>query len=254
MSKIIPFSYGDNLIRVVNDEETGEPLWVAKDVCAVLEYKEVSKTVAKLDDEEKGTKKIRTLGGEQEMMCITESGLYTLILRSNKPEAKPFKRWVTHDVLPTIRKTGSYGTPNGGAFSEEIADKLIKVLEVTLKTNLAILNHLQNLSTPQEAPRKTLSAEELTQVRCAVNLACEAVKLYYDAANEHVSYSGLQKEIYAKLNLQLGVHSYIYIPSEALSEALIICKEIEVRHNRLAKERREEKQARKNMELVLPAF
>jgi len=109
MNNIIPFNYGDNLIRVVNDETSKEPLWVAKDICAVLEYKEVSKTLSKLDDDEKGTKRIRTLGGEQEMMCVTESGLYTLILRSNKPEAKPFKRWVTHEVLPTIGLRGKHG-------------------------------------------------------------------------------------------------------------------------------------------------
>lgn len=109
LNAITPFGYEDKLVRVVTDEETGEPLWVAKDICEILEYKEVSKTLLKLDDDEKGTKIIRTLGGDQEMLVINESGLYTLILRSNKPEAKKFKKWVTSEVLPSIRKTGSYG-------------------------------------------------------------------------------------------------------------------------------------------------
>lgn len=112
MNQVVNFEFESKAIRVVTDETTGEPLWVAQDICEILEYKEVSKTVAKLDDDEKGTKKILTLGGEQEMMCITESGLYTLIIRSNKPEAKPFKRWVTHEVLPSIRKTGQYSVSN----------------------------------------------------------------------------------------------------------------------------------------------
>lgn len=112
MDQVINFEFESKAIRVVTDETTGEPMWVAQDICEILEYKEVSKTVAKLDDDEKGTKKILTLGGEQEMMCITESGLYALIIRSNKPEAKPFKRWVTHEVLPSIRKTGQYSVSN----------------------------------------------------------------------------------------------------------------------------------------------
>lgn len=107
-NSITPFGYEDKLVRVVTDEESGESLWVAKDICEVLEYKEVSKTLSKLDDDEKGTKIIRTHGGNQEMLVINESGLYTLILRSNKPEAKKFKKWVTAEVLPSIRKTGSY--------------------------------------------------------------------------------------------------------------------------------------------------
>ncbi|MFA6397052.1 MAG: BRO family protein [Sulfurimonas sp.] len=107
-TQITPFNYGDNVIRIIKDETTGEPLWIAKDVCDVLGYKDVSMTLSKLDDDERGTKKICTLGGNQEMSVITESGMYTLIIRSNKIEAKQFKRWVTHEVLPSIRKYGHY--------------------------------------------------------------------------------------------------------------------------------------------------
>lgn len=82
--------------------------FVAKDVCDVLEYSEVSNTLLKLDEDEKGTKNIRTLGGTQSMSVVTEPGLFKLIFRSNKPIAKEFTRWVTHEVLPSIRKTGSY--------------------------------------------------------------------------------------------------------------------------------------------------
>jgi len=101
------FFYNDHPVRLVTDT-SGVPWWVAADVCAILEIANVSQAVAALDDDEKGICKIYTHGGPQEMITVNESGLYTLILRSSKPEAKPFRRWITHEVLPSIRKTGAY--------------------------------------------------------------------------------------------------------------------------------------------------
>lgn len=107
MSNIIPFNYESQQIRLIQDEQ-GEPWWIAKDVCDVLELTNVAMAVKGLDDDEKGVSKVYTLGGEQELLTINEPGLYTLIIRSNKPDAKKFKRWITHEVLPSIRKTGKY--------------------------------------------------------------------------------------------------------------------------------------------------
>ena len=90
-------------------EKDGEPWFVAKDVCDCLEVGNSRDAVATLDEDEKGVATIDTLGGAQEMATISESGLYSLILRSRKPEAKTFKRWIVREVLPSIRKTGSYG-------------------------------------------------------------------------------------------------------------------------------------------------
>ena len=87
-----------------------EPYFVAKDVCDALDYSNVSMTLNKLRDNEKGVKRIYTLGGEQDMLCVTEAGLYKLIMRSNKPEAEQFQDWVTGEVLPSIRKHGIYAT------------------------------------------------------------------------------------------------------------------------------------------------
>lgn len=86
-----------------------EPWFVGKDVAAALGYKEPTKaTREKVDDEDKGMSKIDTPMGAQNMIIINESGLYSLILSSKLPNAKKFKRWVTSEVLPAIRKTGSY--------------------------------------------------------------------------------------------------------------------------------------------------
>ncbi len=107
MGKVIPFKYETEEIRVIQDE-AGEPLWIAKDICRVLGLNDIGKAVEKLDNDEKLTRKVFVSGQNREIWMVTESGLYTLIIRSNKPKAKKFKRWITHEVLPSIRKTGKY--------------------------------------------------------------------------------------------------------------------------------------------------
>ena len=104
-------------VRVVM--QGSEPWFVTKDVCCVLgiEWKG-SATMGPLDDDEKDVHIMDTPGGAQEMSIISEAGLYSLILRSRKPEAKAFKRWVTHDILPSIRKTGGYSAPSSPAKAE----------------------------------------------------------------------------------------------------------------------------------------
>ena len=110
----------DNSLQVFNSEDFGniralaidnEPWFVAKDVCDALGLSNHRSSIALLDDDERGVHTVDTPSGAQEMAIITEAGLYSLILRSRKPEAKAFKRWVTHDVLPTIRRHGAYATP-----------------------------------------------------------------------------------------------------------------------------------------------
>ncbi|MFB9485496.1 Bro-N domain-containing protein, partial [Streptomyces filamentosus] len=103
------FSFEGSEVRTVIRD--GEPWWVARDVCAVLAIRNVADAVASLDDDERGVATTDTLGGVQQVVTINEPGLYSLILRSRKPQAKTFKRWVTHEVLPAIRKTGGYGQP-----------------------------------------------------------------------------------------------------------------------------------------------
>ena len=94
-------------VRAIRDEN-GEPMFVAKDVCAVLELKNPRSTLALLDEDEKGVHIVDTPGGEQQMTIVTEPGFYKLVMRSRKPEAKAFQRWVTHEVLPALRRDGGY--------------------------------------------------------------------------------------------------------------------------------------------------
>jgi prophage antirepressor-like protein len=104
----------------------GEPWFVAKDVCDVLGITKYRDAVARLDSEDKGCLiSVDTLGGKQEMTSINESGLYNLIFQSVKPSAKPFKRWVTSEVLPSLRKYGKYVIP-GSASEQREQQKLNK--------------------------------------------------------------------------------------------------------------------------------
>lgn len=102
------FNYNENSVRTV--QKSGEPWFVLKDVCSVLGIRKYRDTAERLDPDERGSVKVDTLGGAQDMTIISESGLYTVILRSDKPEAKPFRKWVTSEVLPSIRKHGAYMT------------------------------------------------------------------------------------------------------------------------------------------------
>lgn len=88
--------------------EDNEPWFVAKDVCECLAISKHRDAISRLDDDERGSLKVDTLGGKQEMATVNEYGLYSLVMSSRKPEAKDFRRWVTHEVLPSIRKYGSY--------------------------------------------------------------------------------------------------------------------------------------------------
>lgn len=105
-TSVASFSFEKFTVRAIN--RNGEIWFVAADVGAVLGLTNVRASVALLDDDEKGVNTIDTPSGKQEMSIINESGLYALILRSRKPEAKRFRKWVTSEVLPAIRKTGSY--------------------------------------------------------------------------------------------------------------------------------------------------
>lgn len=108
-SNITPFNYNGHNLSTITDEH-GEIWFIAKEVAEILEYSDAGKMCERLEDDEKQNRQIRGFGNRG-VITINESGLYSAILGSTKPEAKPFKKWVTSEVLPSIRKTGSYTAP-----------------------------------------------------------------------------------------------------------------------------------------------
>lgn len=110
-NSVIPFEFNGSTIRTITETD-GETWFVAKDVSDILGYSESAAMTRTLDADEKGLQIVQTLGGEQQMTVISESGLYSAILRSRVEGAQKFRRWVTHEVLPTIRRQGGYINPN----------------------------------------------------------------------------------------------------------------------------------------------
>lgn len=123
--QLAPFDFEGRQVRIITDAK-GEPWFVAADVLSTISLDR--KALERLDDDEKGVNSIHTPGGIQEMTTVNEPGLYALVLGSRKAEAKRFKRWVTHEVLPAIRKTGSYAVPAMAALPAPTQDRVTSLL------------------------------------------------------------------------------------------------------------------------------
>lgn len=131
MSEIQSFSNEQfGIVRAIRDEN-GEPMFVAKDVCAALS---IAPTAAsRLDDDEKGLRLTQTPGGEQNVLLVTEPGFYKLVMRSRKPEAKAFQRWVTHEVLPALRREGGYMVAREDETPEETMARALLLAQGTME-------------------------------------------------------------------------------------------------------------------------
>ena len=125
------FNYEGQQVRTV-EKDDGSIWFVAKDVANILGFNDATHAVRVVDDDEKGLHLVETPGGMQNMRIINESGLYTLILRSDKLEAKPFRKWVTGEVLPAIRRTGAYvpdAALNNPEFVKSLSERITAIQE-----------------------------------------------------------------------------------------------------------------------------
>ena len=159
-----------------------DPWFVAKDACDCLGVANSRDAVSRLDDDEKDVGKADTLGGSQDMMLISESGLYTLIMRSNKPEAKVFRKWVTSEVLPSIRKTGSYSV-------EQTTLAIPKTLPEALRA------YADEVERREAAERRAITAEvELTSEKEAHEKDNEDFRNGLDIINAQKAQIGSERE------------------------------------------------------------
>ncbi|WP_297739648.1 phage antirepressor [uncultured Tessaracoccus sp.] len=108
MSDLIPFQYEGSAVRTLLIDR--EPWFVLADLCKALDLAKPSRVAMRIADDMKGAHLVSTPGGQQEMTIVSEAGMYEVVIRSDKPEAATFRRWITTEVLPSIRKTGQYGT------------------------------------------------------------------------------------------------------------------------------------------------
>lgn len=133
MNGLQVFQYQGRDFRAI--EQDGQPWFILSDVCRVLGLGTPSRVAERLDPDEKGMRQIHTPGGPQDMTIINESGLYAVILRSDKPEAKPFRKWVTAEVLPTIRRTGTYSATTPPMSPQ---DKVLELMEELMQARQEI--------------------------------------------------------------------------------------------------------------------
>lgn len=187
-AQIIPFKFEAREVRTLLIDD--QPWFVAADVSLALEYRIAGDMTRNLDDDEKGTQIVRTPGGEQEMLVINESGLYSAILRSRKAEAKRFKKWITAEVLPAIRKHGSYADTH---------NKMGTLLGETIGTNgfnmLGALIKGKVVSLPAQTQRKAI-AKIWSQTHAAfgVRSAADIPASQLDAARNFIAAYALEGE------------------------------------------------------------
>ena len=166
-------------IRAV--ERGGQPWFIAKDVCDCLDIR-TNDVANSLDEDEKGYESVVSLGGAQQTLIISEPGLYSLILRSRKPEAKAFKRWLVHEVIPTSRRHGVYATP-------QTVEAMLNDPETTIKILTALKEERaqrQVLEARAEADRpKIVFAESIEVARTSI-LVGEMAKLIKQATGHDI--------------------------------------------------------------------
>lgn len=121
----------------------GQPWFVAKDVCDSLGIGKYRDALSRLDDDERGSLLVDTPGGPQTVGTVSEAGFYKLVMRSRKPEAKAFQRWVTHEVLPAIRRTGGYMVAAKDETPEQIMARAVLVAQDTIERQKKQIDELK---------------------------------------------------------------------------------------------------------------
>lgn len=144
MNELQLFNFEEKEVKTI--QLNNEIYFVGKDVCNVLEHSNPSGAIGRLDDDEKLTYTMFISGQNREVLLINESGLYSLILTSRKPEAKRFKKWVTSEVIPSIRKTGGYNSND---------TKIDRLIELMMQTNSNLTALVNNLAIKHEPKTET---------------------------------------------------------------------------------------------------
>ena len=146
MNELQLFNFEEKEIKTI--QINNEIYFVGKDICNILELSDVSKAISRLDEDEKLIRTLFLSGQNREVLFINESGLYSLVLTSRKPDAKRFKKWVTSEVIPSIRKTGGYNS------NDTKIDRLIELMMQTNSNLTALVNNLAIKHEPKvETPK-----------------------------------------------------------------------------------------------------
>lgn len=218
-SKLSAFNYkqmGSVRTAIVD----GEPWFCLTDVCDVLLISHVATVSRRLDDDQKGVVLTHTIKGEQSLVYVNESGLYDVILRSDKPEAKPFRKWVTSEVLPAIRKTGSYSvTPEPEKPKTLSVYDMISLMaqetQERLKTVEAEISQLKN-SKKQAETRLNLLPPATVEVKPKTTRAMILERVAVYSRSTMLNYEQIHKKLHSeffyryKINLKARFNPEIH--------------------------------------------
>lgn len=181
-------------------EKNGEPWFVAKEVATILDYSRTNKMTVRLDDDEKDDAPIWCMDNEKHynQTVINESGFYNAVIGSKKPEAKRFKKWVTSEVLPTIRKTGGYIVEHPEDTPEEIMARALKIADYTLKRREERLNQLE-AKIELDAP-KVEFAEAVEATESSIDVSAFANVLGIEQLGRNKLYTWFRTKGYLREN------------------------------------------------------
>lgn len=206
-------------VRVIND--TDNILFVAKDICDCLGLSEVSNSLKRLDDDEKLIRKLFVSGQNRDTWVITESGLYSLVLTSNKPEAKKFKKWITSEVIPSIRKNGGYIVEKEDDTDDDILaralviaqDKIrkreerIKALENRVEVDQPKVEYYEKVIKSDSTFTTTQIAKELSMSARKLNLILANLGIQFKQSKQWLLYSKYQDKGYMKTRTNIYIDS-----------------------------------------------
>lgn len=211
-----------NELQIFKNEEFGEirslsinnePWFVGKDVASILGYKNYRDALNRhIDEEDKGVAERDTPGGKQNLTVINESGLYSLILSSKLPTAKKFKRWVTSEVLPSIRKTGGYKLPDNPM------DVLKLMFQAQENTNKEVAKHDQRITELEE--NKLLSPGEYNYIGRAIKNKVKQVKGEFNMDLMQKQTSQIYHAINRDLNCFIGIKTRSQFKAKDFDKAL----------------------------------
>ena len=148
--------------------QDGEPWFVAKDVCDALGIAKYRDAVSRLDPDERGSVLVDTLGGAQEASAVSEPGFYKLVMRSRKPEAKAFQRWVTHEVLPAIRRDGGYMAAKPDETPEEVMARALRIADETMRRQKERIESLSSANAEMRPKALFADAVAASESTCLV--------------------------------------------------------------------------------------
>jgi prophage antirepressor-like protein len=221
MNELQLFNFEGKDVRAIDINGVG--YFIGKDVCDVLEHSNPSSAIARLDEDEKikvDPKQYLGSNSNQELWLINESGLYSLVLSSRKPEAKRFKRWVTGEVLPSIRKTGNYGMVNS---KESKIERLVTIIEQDRAESKAMMKSIMDLASNMTAMLNNLAIRHEPKI--------ETPKYFEPSSNDNSI---------SDINLYYRIVNYGKKFRPDLDQSLVRerAKEIGMMASRLSKERK----------------